>query len=129
MRPLTSPTFSVTIPSGSFQQNHNGRFTFQGVINGLNLQVQITPLGNNIFTFKAEKFKNREFRPAKELVSNWLRELHVREDAAGMSIEQWATAENLGINGFQYDKAASFYPEVFKRRFHEDPERVKGIPC
>src|SRR5260221_1529130 len=51
-------TFSVTIPSGSFQQNHSGRFTFQGVINGLNLQVQITPLGNNIFTFKAEKFKS-----------------------------------------------------------------------
>src|SRR5258708_30078678 len=51
-------TFSVTIPSGSFQQNHSGRFTFQGVINGLNLQVQITPLGNNIFTFRAEKFKS-----------------------------------------------------------------------
>jgi hypothetical protein len=51
-------TFSVTIPSGSFRQNHSGRFTFQGVINGLNLQVQITPLGNNIFTFKAEKFKS-----------------------------------------------------------------------
>jgi hypothetical protein len=51
-------SFSVTIPSGSFQQNHSGRFTFQGVINGLNLQVQITPLGNNIFTFKAEKFKS-----------------------------------------------------------------------
>jgi DNA-binding beta-propeller fold protein YncE len=47
-------TFSVTIPSGSFQQNHNGRFRFQGGINGLNLQVQITPLGNNIFTFKSE---------------------------------------------------------------------------
>jgi hypothetical protein len=47
-------TFSVTIPAGSFKRNPNGRFAFQGVINGVNLQVQIVPLGNNIFTFKAE---------------------------------------------------------------------------
>jgi DNA-binding beta-propeller fold protein YncE len=47
-------TFSVTIPAGSFRQNPNGRFAFQGVINGASLQVQTVPLGNNIFTFKAE---------------------------------------------------------------------------
>jgi hypothetical protein len=47
-------TFSVTIPPGSFQQNPYGRFAFQGTINGLSLQVQIVPLGNNIFTIKAE---------------------------------------------------------------------------
>jgi hypothetical protein len=47
-------TVSVTIPPGSFQQNPYGRFAFQGTINGLSLQVQIVPLGNNIFTIKAE---------------------------------------------------------------------------
>jgi hypothetical protein len=47
-------TFSVTIPAGTFQQNPNGRFAFQGAINGVSLGVQIVPLGNNIFTFKAE---------------------------------------------------------------------------
>jgi hypothetical protein len=47
-------TFSVTIPAGSFQLNPNGRFAFQGVINGVSMQVQIVPLGNNMFTFKAE---------------------------------------------------------------------------
>jgi 6-phosphogluconolactonase len=47
-------TFSVTIPPGSFKKNPNGRFAFQGVIKGVNLQFQIVPLGNNIFTFKAE---------------------------------------------------------------------------
>ncbi len=47
-------TFSVTIPGGSFKLNRNGRFAFQGVINGVSMQVQIVPLGNNIFTFNAQ---------------------------------------------------------------------------
>jgi 6-phosphogluconolactonase len=47
-------TYSVTIPAGSLKKNPNGRFAFEGVINGVSLQVQIVPLGNNIFTFKAE---------------------------------------------------------------------------
>ena len=46
-------TFSVTIPAGSFQLNPNG-FAFQGGINGVSMQVQIVPQGNNMFTFKAE---------------------------------------------------------------------------
>jgi len=46
--------FSVTIPAGSFQLNPNGRFAFQGVINGVSMQVQIVPLGNKMFTFKAQ---------------------------------------------------------------------------
>jgi hypothetical protein len=47
-------SFSVTIPAGSFKQIPHGRFAFEGVINGVSLEVQIVPLGNNMFTFKAE---------------------------------------------------------------------------
>jgi 6-phosphogluconolactonase (cycloisomerase 2 family) len=47
-------TFSVMIPAGSFEQDFNGRFEFKGVINDVRLEAQIVPLGNNIFTFKAE---------------------------------------------------------------------------
>jgi hypothetical protein len=47
-------TFSVTIPAGSFRQIPHGKFAFEGVISGVSLEVQIVPLGNNIFTFKAE---------------------------------------------------------------------------
>jgi hypothetical protein len=47
-------SFSVTIPAGSFKQIPHGKFAFEGVINGVSLEVQIVPLGNNIFTFKAE---------------------------------------------------------------------------
>jgi 6-phosphogluconolactonase (cycloisomerase 2 family) len=51
---LTIGSFSVTVPTGSFTKIPNGRFAFQGTISGVSLQVQIVPLGNNIFTFKAE---------------------------------------------------------------------------
>jgi hypothetical protein len=46
-------TFSVMIPAGSFTHVF-GEFKFEGTINGVDLGVQIVPLGNNIFTFKAE---------------------------------------------------------------------------
>jgi hypothetical protein len=47
-------TFSVTIPAGSFRQIPHGKFAFEGVIKGVSLEAQIVPLGNNMFTFKAE---------------------------------------------------------------------------
>jgi hypothetical protein len=43
----------VTIPAGSFKLNFQGRFAFKEVINGVSLEVQTVPLGNNLFTFKA----------------------------------------------------------------------------
>jgi DNA-binding beta-propeller fold protein YncE len=46
--------FSVTIPAGSFKQDPSGRFEFNGVISGVRLEAQIVPIGNNIYTFKAE---------------------------------------------------------------------------
>jgi hypothetical protein len=45
-------TFSVTVPAGSFQLNPNGRYVFNGVINGVTLAIQIAPTGNSSFAFK-----------------------------------------------------------------------------
>jgi hypothetical protein len=47
-------TFSVTIPPGSFKQIALQIFVFQGVVNGVDLNVQIVALGNNIFALAAE---------------------------------------------------------------------------
>jgi hypothetical protein len=46
-------TFSVTIPQGSFKEIGSRIFVFQGVLNGVNLSVQIVALGNNIFALAA----------------------------------------------------------------------------
>jgi Beta-propeller repeat len=46
--------FSVTIPAGSFKQNHNGRFVFHGVTSGVRMEAQIVPLRQNSFAMMAE---------------------------------------------------------------------------
>lgn len=59
-----------------------------------------------------------------ELVRTWLVELHQRLDPqfGKRPIEAWATAENLDIPEFDYAQADTFYPQVFERRFGNDPE-------
>lgn len=57
-----------------------------------------------------------------ELVDRWLQELHLREDDEGTPLEDWATAERLGIVGFEYENRVSFYPMVYQRRFRDYPD-------
>lgn len=58
--PLTEPvmvqvgTFFRIIPPGSFVVNKNGNFVFEGVIDVVKLEIEIRPLGNNSFAFRAE---------------------------------------------------------------------------
>lgn len=56
MLELTGGTgsFSTTIPAGSFTQDEEGAFKFEGVINGVSLEAKITDLGNGSLEFKAE---------------------------------------------------------------------------
>ena len=53
------------------------------------------------------------------LVMQWLKDLHELEDFGGRPLEEWATAENLGINNFDFKKAANFYPWVYWRRYRK----------
>ena len=52
-----------------------------------------------------------------ELAKEWLEQLHGDARVGGQSLEQWATASNLGINDFDYLRYAEFYPQIFERRF------------
>jgi len=47
-------TFFRIVPPGSFVVSKNGNFVFEGVIDGVKLEVQIWPLGNSSFELKAE---------------------------------------------------------------------------
>lgn len=49
-----SGAFSLNIPAGSFEQDKKGRFKFEGVIDGVELEAVIRPLGGDAFEFKAE---------------------------------------------------------------------------
>ncbi len=60
---------------------------------------------------------------SEKLVKSWLAELQRRLDPSHdtQPLESWANSRNLGIDGFEFQNAASFLPQVFKRRFHDDP--------
>jgi protein O-mannosyl-transferase len=62
-----------------------------------------------------------------ELVDRWLKELHERLDSGNVPFEKWAKAPNLGIEGFDLQSAASFYPRVYERRFRDNPD--EGYAC
>ena len=57
------------------------------------------------------------------LALQWLSELHEMEDFNCLPLERWATAENLGIKGFELKNAASFYPFIYQRRFRDFKEQ------
>ena len=59
-----------------------------------------------------------------ELVMTWLRELQRQLDPhhERRAVEEWATAASLDIAGFEFARAAEFYPEIFDMRFRGDPE-------
>ncbi len=53
------------------------------------------------------------------LAMQWLRELHEIEDTKNQPLETWATEANLGIEGFDFRRAANFYPWIYRRRYRK----------
>jgi len=56
------------------------------------------------------------------MAKEWLELLHKQEDFDGIPLQQWATAERLGIAGFDFNDLARFYPELYSRCFREREE-------
>jgi len=52
-----------------------------------------------------------------EMAHGWLRELHEADNFEELSLEDWATAERLGIEGFTLAEAANFYPQLYQRHY------------
>jgi len=46
-------TFSTAIPAGSFDEDAEGRFEFEGVVAGVTLRMKIRPSGGKSFAFEA----------------------------------------------------------------------------
>ncbi len=58
------------------------------------------------------------------LANKWLKEQYtlLEEDPDSVPFEKWATTTNLGIPGFDFNKTASFYSQIYDSRFKDDPE-------
>ena len=57
------------------------------------------------------------------LALEWLKALQTLEDFGKVPFEEWATAENLGIPGFELARAANFHPWIYQRRFRDYKEQ------
>lgn len=57
-----------------------------------------------------------------QLVDEWLKEMHRRENHDNKSLEEWATSENLGIKDFTFEKREASYSQIYQRRFHDYPD-------
>lgn len=55
-----------------------------------------------------------------KLAMDWIKELHEMFGDSKLSLEQWATADNLKIKNFKFKDASSFYPWIYQRRFEDN---------
>ena len=54
------------------------------------------------------------------MVQQWLEELYEMEaPQTGNGLEKWATAANLGIKDFEFNKAVNSYPWIYWRRYRK----------
>lgn len=79
------------------------------------------------FVLGAGASKQSGIPTGAELAVRWLHEIHKREDFQSMPLRAWATAENLAIDGFAFDRAEQYYSQLYVRRFGND--RDKGYAC
>jgi len=58
------------------------------------------------------------------LAKRWVEEIYrLKVGNNGKNpVEEWATEENLDIEGFSWERTANFYPQIYARRFADDPE-------
>lgn len=57
-----------------------------------------------------------------QLVDQWLKEIHLRENGGKLPLQAWATDQELEIKDFKFEERASFYPKIYQRRFRDYPD-------
>lgn len=82
------------------------------------------------FVLGAGASKSSGIPTGAELVHQWLSELHrqLDPDRGTRSLHDWATAEHLRIPGFEFQRAAEFYSQVFPAPFQKRRRtRLRGL--
>jgi tetratricopeptide (TPR) repeat protein len=69
------------------------------------------------FILGAGVSRSSGIRTGAQMAEVWLREVYEAENFDGLSLEEWATAERLGIKDFQLQNLANFYPQLYRRRY------------
>lgn len=57
-----------------------------------------------------------------EMANVWLREMYDAENFYTRTLEEWATSERLEIDGFELKNLASFYPQLYRRKYGDNEQ-------
>jgi protein O-mannosyl-transferase len=96
--------------------------TVQGFLEQFRQQHQHRQEKPFCFVLGAGASRMSKIPTGDELAMAWLKDIHRDLDFTGQPLVTWATEENLGISKFDLKQLASFYSELYEKRFHDSPE-------
>jgi tetratricopeptide (TPR) repeat protein len=99
------------------------RLTLEGFLRAFQAQDRNQPDHPFCFILGAGASKPSGVRTGAELARFFVEEMYHAENFGKEPMEQWATAEKLGIVGFDLTRAEEFYPQLYLRKFGEHPDR------
>ena len=99
------------------------RISLEGFLQAFRDQERNQPDQPFCFILGAGASKTSGIRTGGELALNFLEDMNLAQNLDGLSLEQWATAERLGLADFSIDHAAEFYPQLYERLFADHPDR------
>jgi protein O-mannosyl-transferase len=94
------------------------RITIDGFLQAFQDQDRDRPNRPFCFILGAGASKSSGIRTGGELARKFLEDIYQRKNFdEQVPLERWATAENLGIHGFDLGRVADYYPQLYEYRF------------
>jgi len=75
------------------------------------------------FILGAGASKQSGIPAGSDMALDWVKEMFKAEEFGELKLEQWATADTLGITNFKLDDVGRFYPQLYSRRFAGQEEK------
>jgi hypothetical protein len=98
------------------------RITLDGFLQRFHQRDQNEDDKQFCFILGAGASKPSGIRTGGELARHFLGELHRERSFEGQPLAEWATAANLNIPDFVFDKAEEYYPQLYQEHFQDRPD-------
>jgi Tfp pilus assembly protein PilF len=99
------------------------RITLNGFLRAFRQQDRNQPDQPFCFILGAGASKPSKIRTGGELALQFVKDLHVDKNFENEPFKKWAIANRLGIENFQIDSVAEFYPQLYQHAYGEHLDR------